>query len=352
MIVERFTFPGGLCFEIETDDQEALAYFQAEYSWARGGEKQDDMLFLRWTREAWPSRRHPTEVIHTHKVIARWAYRVEWNGEDRLDLDVRGNWWALSMVHHMLVHSGLRFLASRRGILMFHSAALERGGKSAILTGPGGTGKTTVSSLLLAEGDADWSYHADDYVIIDPGECMSYAYPTRAHLYGNLLSWVPQISARLSRSEKRKVHFFGLLRSITADGVTWPTRVSLERLWPERSLAEQAILGGIFILARKDMHQPEVRRLHQREVPVETLLEMNFGEARHFVELMRKAAVWEAHPGGLVNWHDREREALETLSAKVPFFELVLPISGGQVDHGKRIEALITEVMEGEVRGS
>ncbi len=346
MIVERFHFPGDLCFELESDDPAAVAFFQAEYDWARGGENRRADVALRWRRS---TRATPGdgETAYVHKFLARWCYAIGLS-DGSIEVRARGNRWALSMVHHMLVHSALRFLAAQRGLLFLHAGAVEREGRSVLLTGSGGVGKTTTSSLLLAQGDDRWRYHADDYVIVDPAAGSSFAYPTRAHLYGDLLQWVPEVAERLTAAERLKVHFFGQLRRVTGDAITWPTRVELKRLWPHRELARRAKVAGIFLLQRGDVDGPEISALSDRESAVQELLEINFYEARNFVKLLEKAGFWRSHPKRLERWREQEREALRRLIDGVPCQRLILPVDPDRRKLGAGLEKAMLGALEAE----
>lgn len=346
MIVERFHFPGDLCFELESDDPGAVAFFQAEYGWAHGGANRRVDVALRWRRSTWPSPREE-ETAHVHKILARWCYTVTLS-QGSVELQARGNRWALPMVHHMLVHPALRYLAAQRGLLFLHAAAVERGRLSVLFAGSGGVGKTTTSSLLLARGDDRWRYHADDYVIVDSAAGSSFAYPTRAHLYGDLLQWVPEVAERLTVAERLKVHFFGWLRRLTGEGITWPTRVELKRLWPKRELGRRAKVAAIFLLQRGDVDGPETAALSDREAAVQELLAMNFHEARNFVGLLDKAGVWQAHPNRLEGWKEQERDALRRLVAKVPCQRLILPVDPDRKKLFAELEAAMVAALEAE----
>lgn len=58
-----------------------------------------------------------------------------------------------------------RFLAARRPYLIFHAAALARGGAGVMLVGASGSGKSTLTAALAAEG---WDYLGDEFALLDP----------------------------------------------------------------------------------------------------------------------------------------------------------------------------------------
>lgn len=347
MIAQRYSIPGGLRFELETSDPAAASFFEAEYGWARGESEARFVLMLRWDRADWPSRRSSDERVHSHKMLARWAYKVK-GGKGGLDYEIRGNRWALPMVHHMLVHQGLRFLAARRDVLFLHASAVERDGSSILLTGPGGAGKTTTSALVLARGDEEWRYHADDYVVVDAGNRRSFAYPTRAHVYADLTRTVPEITGRLGRTERLKVLLFSALRRWSGQRIKVPTRVELGRLWPRRELAEKATLGGVVLLNPSESEEVELHKIDDGEIPLDELIEMNFFEARHFIHLMEKAGFWAIHTGALENWRGSERRMLAELAERVPFWRLSIPASGRVAPDHRSLGDLLEQALTRE----
>lgn len=263
----------------------------------------------------------PGFTRHVHKLMARWAYRVALE-PGRVDLQVYGNRTAVPMVHHMLVHPSLRWLASAQaGTLLLHAGAVAKNGRSVIFTGRGGAGKTTTTSLVLASGE-DWQLHADDYVFLRPGP-QSLAYLTRSHLYRDLLKWVPEVSSRLTAGQRLRLQFFGRLRQYSGERVKWPVRLGPQRLWPGRKIADRAVPTAILLLERADVALPGLIRLDDLDEVAADLLEMNFGEARHFLSLLTKAGkldqVW------LASWKQAEHDLLAQLLTEIPAYRLVLP---------------------------
>lgn len=258
---------------------------------------------------------------HTHKLLARWSYKASLKPAE-IQLDVCGNKAAISMVHHMLLHPSLRWLSASTGTLLLHAGAVAKNNRSLIFTGKGGAGKTTTTSLILAS-ERGWKIHADDYVFLN--EEQSKAYVTRSHLYRDLQNWVPGISARLTPWERTRLEFFGILRKYSREGIKWPVRLSPERLWPGVQIAETAIPAGILLLERADIPKPALHEVKNFEETAQELVQMNFGEARHFLALLRKAGRLDEN--WLNSWKDKEYELINHLIHSHPTFRLVLPFS-------------------------
>ncbi|MGA9532680.1 MAG: hypothetical protein WBR18_08205, partial [Anaerolineales bacterium] len=228
MIELDFRLDGGLGLQIATSDVRAADFFRAEYGWASADRAQGGgpSVSLDWRRNLLPELDRAAGHYHQHKLLARWRYQIDLSG-DRVQLSACGNQLALPMVHHMMVHPSLRWLASRRERILLHGSALVHNERSVIFTGPGGTGKTTTSSILLAGGSPEWQLHSDDYTFVTV-DGQTEAYLTRAHLYRDLLGWVPGVAQRLSSTQRLQLEFFGRLRRWSGQRLKWPVRFPLD----------------------------------------------------------------------------------------------------------------------------
>ncbi len=319
-----FNFHDIVALEIDADEASA-AFFQAEYRPYAGDAGSAGTPRVRLTvRRGTPHTAPAHWTRWTHKILARWAYHIRLS-EKEVVIEAVGNRWAIPMVHHMLVHPSLRYLAASRGVLMLHAGAVAFNGRSLVLTGHGGVGKTTTVSALLAGGGAGLALHADDYVFVTPqGETFSYL--TRAHLYQPLLSWVPALRQRLTREERLRLRVLGAVRRWSREGIKWPVRMAQDRLWPEVPHARQARLAAVVWLARGQGPRATLAPFAPTAQDRQGLLAMNFYEARHF------AALLEAQGGGaeaeIAAWQAREGALLEQLLERVPSYRLALPHGG------------------------
>jgi len=321
-----FNFHDLVTAEVTTDRQEDRAFFEAEYRYHLVESTPPGLpgVTLRFRRGPGLSRLPQGYTFHQHKLLARWGYCMRL-GDERIELDVIGNQLAVPMVHHMLLHPSLRYLSARRGVLLLHAGAVTHRGRSLIFTGQGGAGKTTITSLVLAGGGADWSPHGDDYIFIGPGP-QSLAYMTRSHLYRDLLRWVPEVAKRLSRSERARVEFFSSIRRWSGDRLKWAVRLPIERLWPGRELERSAEPVAIILLERDPSAQhPHLSPLETGELPLDELIAMNFYEARYFLKLLQKCRAIADFPAWLQAWQERERALLGERLQEIPAYRLKLP---------------------------
>jgi hypothetical protein len=268
-------------------------------------------------------RPQPGYTFQTHKGLARWSYRINISKEI-VSVDAYGNRAAIPMIHHMLIHPSLRYLVAFQDVILLHAGAVSSRGKSLLLTGRGGAGKTTTTSLILSEGGDTWQMHADDYVFIAPGPA-SLAYLTRSHLYLGLLSWVPEIKDRLTTSERLALEFFGRIRAWSQDRIKWPVRLPLQRLWPGREAKMRANPAALVLLDRADVREPVVQSINDREAVCDDLLAMNFYEARHYLNLVEKSNAVDDFKPWLDDWQQQEKSLLSQRIREIPVNLLSLP---------------------------
>ena len=330
-----FQFHDIAAVEVWSDSPFARAFFEAEYGYHRvdGPSTGLPHAFLDFRLDSAPPEGF---TRHVHKLLARWGYRLTINPGE-IDIRVYGNRVAVSMVHHMLVHPSLRWLAAGGGTLLLHAGAVAKNGRSLIFTGKGGAGKTTTTSLILASGN-DWQLHADDYIFLGSGQ--SKAYVTRSHLYRNLLKWVPKIGSRLTFWERIQLEFLGAVRKYSGERLKWAVRLGPERLWPGKAIADTATPAAILLLERADLRSPELIPSDDLNGTINDLVEMNFGEARHFLVLLQKAGALDER--WLAAWKETERTLLANLLAETPVYRLVLPFSQSADD----VKATLLPVLE------
>jgi hypothetical protein len=345
MVNQHYNFHRLIGFQLETQSDYAQDFFESEFAYHKAGEDiSGSLVNLHWEPSSVPWKLSGKSSFHVHKLLARWFYRIELTDE-KIEIAARGNQIALPMVHHMLVHPSLRYLCGFHGSLLLHGAGVVKNGRSLILTGAGGAGKTTTSSILLDAGGPSWGLHADDYVFLDHAG-LSYGYLTRSHLYSDLLNWVENLDQRLTDREMLELKVFGAIRRLSGDRIKWPLRLTPEQMWPDRDYSPQARVAGVLILERGQGDQIELSELDAHQVPVESLLTMNFFEARHFIRLIKKSLP-ELEDAWLLDWRARERMLLEQMTMTIPFYRLSLPVRPSDL-HAIRSQllALVEPILE------
>jgi len=319
-----FNFHNLVGLNVVSNDPFATRFFKLENQFSTGDFPRDlGLVNLHWERRRPTDGRKINYRSQFHKLLARWSYWIEITDKG-IEIDAFGNRTAVPMVHHMLVHPSLRYLCARQKVMMMHGSAVVLGNKSVVFTGMGGTGKTTISSLILKHGGVDWKLHADDYVFLSTRP-FSYAYITRAHLYRDQIRWIPFMKEFLTPGERLHLEFFGRLREISRDGLKWPLRITATRLWPEHVIAPKANLAAIILLKRGSDTHPILQKVSRNSEIVDSLIQMNFHEARHFIRLFETTLDLHDREKWLKEWKIAERGILEEILKKTALYELYLP---------------------------
>ena len=332
---QTFDFHGLVGLRVQTDAVFAADYFRAEYGPAAGSiSSKLPVVMFRWTESSLPRRPDASYRLKIHKGLARWYYRIRFESET-FRIDATGNRMAVPMVHHMLVHGCLRYLCSGQDTLLLHAAALAQRERSLVFAGPGGVGKTTVSSMVLDQGGPGWELHADDYVFLT-ATGATYSYPSRAHLYADLLKQVPHVSGQLSARQRAHLTAFGLVRQISGERIKWPLRVESSLLWPDRKTAPLAKLQALLLLERSEANEVKLEPIGDLEHLVDDLIQVNFKEARHTIELI---SGFEIPMDYLGEWKSRERATMRRALQETLAYRLSLPRTAS-LDRSKLVSKL------------
>jgi hypothetical protein len=99
----------------------------------------------------------------------------------------------------------------------------------------------------------------------------------------------------------------------------------VDRLWPEHQLAKAAIPAALLLLEKGNSNSLELKYIAPNEVPVSGLIEMNFSETRHFLNLVRKNQAVPNFPSWLAKWQTDEYALLEQRTKEIPVYLLKRP---------------------------
>lgn len=278
---------------------------------------------------------------YSRRLVARWRYRVEMS-DQLVAIEAYGTRLSIPLVFHMLVSPAVRLMSARSGSLMLHSGTVSENGQSIMFAGKGGAGKTTTTSMLLQKGGQNRGLQSDDYTFFSNGVTLPFV--TRSHLYGDLLEWVPEIRSSLTRAEVIRARAFQTARNWSGGALRWPVRVPQHRLWGERTVDGKARPRLLLVLERGEVEEPTLLQTSSSKA-ASFLLEMNFGEASRFIELLAKQ-YGEAWTASLVSeWRELEQELIGQLVRSVPVKALVMPRSlaaGGSKSILQELDAVLS----------
>ncbi len=318
-----FNFHNLVGVRVESDDPFTVDFFRSEYLLHQVENISADLPLVELHISRGSGAVIPDYSSYAHKILARWVYHIEIN-HHKIVIHARGNRFAVPMIHHMLVHPSLRYLTSFQSAVLLHAAAVTHAGRSLLLVGRGGAGKTTTASMLLMRGGQDWGLHADDYVFVNTaGESL--AYLTRAHLYRSLTAVLPQLRNRLTRTERLAMEILGRIRQWSRERLKWPVRVPLTRLWLHHPITMRAQSAGLLLLNSANVANTELKPLDANAHLVDELVENNFHEARHFLHLIRAERTESEWHILQSDWQARERSLLADCLDRIPAYELTIP---------------------------
>jgi hypothetical protein len=316
-----FNFHQLIHLEIWSDDERVRRFYISEYGHHMVQNKQPHQAMVKLYLN---SDRHPVtekSFRHRHKWLAHWRHEISFK-QDHIEILASGNAFAIPMIHHMLVHPGLRYLSAQLGVLMLHASAVVHNGKSIVFASKPGIGKTTINAILLSDKQTFWQPHADDYVFLTP-QPQSLSYVTRHHLYQPIIKWVPEIAATLSAWQKLKIKGFSLLRRLSHNTLKWPLRMETAHAWPHLETCDQAVASGLVLLHNSQEKEAAFQPLQNSDVVLENLFTLNFSEVQHFIRF-----VIESHPHfvpRIGEWQKQEKTLLKSILHTIPLFDLQLP---------------------------
>ncbi|HMD89731.1 MAG TPA: hypothetical protein VKF38_11265 [Anaerolineaceae bacterium] len=321
----RYNFHDIVSFQIFTDDPLAESYIEAEYLHHEGVSRDAKLpsvrLYFQHREGIFQIPDGFTAYIQQGQ--ARWAYQL-WIAPDRIVIKVIGNQTDIPTIQHILVHPSLRYLASHRGVLMLHTGAIANKDCSLIFSGSVGMAKRIICSILLTYGDSNWKMHADDYTFLGLGP-VSLAYLNRLPVDARLLKMVPNLNERLSPQERLQLTIIGRMREWSGSQDRWPLRKDAQEIWPERKFCMYAKPVALMALRLDKSNEPAIAAIDDLPGFVNELLEMNFKETRHFLNLVNKSRAVPDSTAWLSAWKKREQVLIENRLAEIPAYQLHLP---------------------------
>jgi HprK-related kinase A len=100
----------------------------------------------------------------------------------------------------------LQMALGERHFLLLHAATVAKGDRAIILTGESGSGKSTMSAVLMSEG---WRFMGDEFALLDPETGMLHPFPRPVSLKNKAMDVL---------SERMKPDRFGPLMRDTPKG--------------------------------------------------------------------------------------------------------------------------------------
>ncbi|MFO8058775.1 MAG: hypothetical protein R6V10_15920 [bacterium] len=180
-------------------------------------------------------------------LMASWQAALMEKESGGLFLHVAGNRLTRFIVAKWLVEPAVRVVALKKGLVMTHAAALSDGKRALLVSGPGGAGKTTWTLHWLQAGHP---YLADDFSIVNGGECLPYLTPLRLGFMNVLQN---EVLKDMQTSLKIEAAARTMLRRATGGRVKLYLKAPLHQAVPAAKVSGPVpVAGALFLDPQKE----------------------------------------------------------------------------------------------------
>ncbi len=314
----------GIC--IRTGCMNALIFFKSQYKIYTVDSPPDHLpcVYLNFNRFRMPSYRSKGYTRHTHKFFASFDYKIRFT-------DRHIHRISIPIVHHLLLHSCLRYLVSTCHGTMLHASAVFKEGRSILFTGPSGHGKTTSAAMIVSRSRNNWQFYSDDYVVC-VSDSQSLSYDTPLHFYQNLIRCLPELGQRLTIWELLKIHLFGCIRQLTRQKIKWPVRVDSDRLWRTGTQDKKSTPVALMLMFPSATGQFKASFVKPDARMIKKLSDMNFHEVKEFLFLVQKSKIISDFNTWKNDWHNRETKNLTHMIKGIKIYRIECPWKNNRID--------------------
>ncbi|GIG39630.1 hypothetical protein [Cellulomonas phragmiteti] len=199
------------------------------------------------------------DVVHVTRFKRLFTYRTLVRGldTDRVTVFFARHWVDRVYMNAIGVYLQAQVLEPvmyykllQQRVLLMHAAGVTKDGEAVLLPAYGGTGKTTLSIALLAQG---YRFLGDDLLLVDTSDLTVHPYPRPLHIFTyNVRSLA---GARIPLRHRVAVYTKNVLRFVLERVLRTEflisTRIHADELFADDVFGQTAPVGGIAFL-RKD----------------------------------------------------------------------------------------------------
>ncbi|MBF0686353.1 MAG: hypothetical protein IR158_05470 [Cellulomonas sp.] len=258
--MKRYNFYGFLTVELNTRHRGYRRYFDNEYlRIAQGDPAAATAATIRvHVVDDLPDAR-PGDIVRHTRYKRLFTYRTLVRGLETDQVDIYfGRHWvdrvymnAIGVfLQAQVLEPVMYYKLLHSGVLFMHAAGVTKDGEAIALPAYGGTGKTTLSIALLAQG---FRFLGDDLLFVDTTSGIVHPYPRPLHIFTyNVRSLVgARIPLRYRAAVYGKNAIRFVLERVLRTEFLISTRIHADEIFPGDVFGSAAPVGGIGFL-RKD----------------------------------------------------------------------------------------------------
>jgi len=246
--------------------------------------------------------------------VANWKVWFSGIDSEAMQMRVEPNFFASDLIPPFLVTPLIGLQLLKMGYCLGHAAGMSKDGQAVLLTGFGGSGKT--SSLFTAI-DRGFGILGDDHVILCRGRVLSF--PTAVSLFKYN---IPAGSKWVQRW-KREVELKELIRRITLNYVHLVTKASVEEAFPGSVIRDSSV-NAVYLIAPSVGNHLSISEIERSEL-VEAWTQNILSDSIHFFKYL--CAYLYVNPSSMLSdFIDRIRNQLKAnLDGCNNLFKIVFP---------------------------
>jgi hypothetical protein len=145
--------------------------------------------------------------------VAKWSLYIQFNS-DCISLTVDPNFFACDLIPPIILTPLIGFWLNKKGLSLVHAAGIGFEDEAVLITGFGGSGKTSVTLRILEKG---LKIFGDDHVILEDGKVL--AFPTALSLFSYNIpvesEWIKRYKIKLRLNSLIHKFTFGYIYPVT-----------------------------------------------------------------------------------------------------------------------------------------
>jgi hypothetical protein len=317
-----YRFAAGVTLRIHSSQHAVLNHFASEYTSAAIEEPDVADIEVYAGKKVIASSPEADRLSRAyegrHKIV-RWRVGISGLCESTTHVGFEGNGsLVISFLQTFYVEPLLRLKFAARDHALVHAASLAKDELSVLFPAGSRVGKSTMTLQHAAAGQG---VQGDNYVILT-GDGRTLTFPRRMRVYSDLPAINPEVYAMLSRRERIRLRWAGIIRRLSAGYANLPRRLGLEQIVGNgNGVCREARLRAVYLLKPYQGEGLSDPLPQTADEAIERIQEIGEMES-----LRLREALPDDQPASLMQpILQRERDVLKRALSDIPIFELLVP---------------------------